>query len=152
MKKYNNSYYDYFIYYLLPQAIEYGMTNEQFWYDDPQLFVSYRNAFIEKKKREFEEMNYYCWLSGLYIYDGNSRLLGRVNQTIFNGFQGFSSKPKFDEENFGTYREKPFDFNNTEKENEKEITKKTKYQEYQNSLKTYGSIKKIYLEKKLREV
>ena len=30
------------------------MSAEEFWKDDPQLFVSYRTSFINKKKREME--------------------------------------------------------------------------------------------------
>ena len=40
LKKYNNSYYEYYCNYLFPQAIEYGMSADEFWKDDPQLFVS----------------------------------------------------------------------------------------------------------------
>ena len=32
------------------------MSADEFWKDDPQLFVSYRTSFINKKKREREEM------------------------------------------------------------------------------------------------
>ena len=37
------------------------MSAEEFWKDDPQLFVSYRTSFINKKKREKDEIDYKCW-------------------------------------------------------------------------------------------
>lgn len=51
------------------------MSAEEFWKDDPQLFVSYRTSFINKKKREMEENDYKCWLQGLYIHDGMENCL-----------------------------------------------------------------------------
>ena len=60
------------------------MSAEQFWKDDPQLFVSYRTSFINKKKREMEEMDYKCWLQGLYIHDGNGKLFSSLKQFIGN--------------------------------------------------------------------
>ena len=87
--KYNNSYYEYFCNYLFPQAIEYGMSADEFWKDDPQLFVSYRTSFINKKKREMEETDYKSWLLGLYIHDGNSKLHYSLIQYIGNLVSSF---------------------------------------------------------------
>lgn len=42
----DNYYYD-----LLEQAIEYGMTPEQFWEDDIEVFYCYQNAYLKKIHR-----------------------------------------------------------------------------------------------------
>ena len=43
---------DYFQFYLFPQALNAGMTPEQFWEDDPELFYSYMDAYEMRKKNE----------------------------------------------------------------------------------------------------
>lgn len=126
------------------------MTAEEFWKDDPQLFVSYRTSFINKKQREMEEIDYKGWLYGLYNYDGMSRLNSRLCQIISNGFQSFSSKPKFDTNDFGSYPTKPYqELSKENNENKKVNKEQTKHEEYQNSLMYYGSIKEIYLKRKM---
>lgn len=122
------------------------MSAEEFWKDDPQLFMSYRKAYIEKKKREMEEYDYKSWLQGHYIYNGNSRIGNRICQTIANGFQGFGEHPKFDKTDFGSYPELPYN----ELKNKEPKKEETEYKKYQNSLIYFGSIKKIYLEKQLK--
>ena len=64
------------------------MSAEEFWKDDPQLFVSYRISFIKKKEREIEEEDYKSWLRGLYTYDGNSKLFATLKQFITNLIAG----------------------------------------------------------------
>lgn len=51
---------------LFPQALMYGMTYEQFWNDDPQIFWVYANAYNKIKEIEFKEKNYMMWLNGQY--------------------------------------------------------------------------------------
>ena len=121
------------------------MSAKEFWEDDPQLFVSYRTFFINKQKRKNEELNYACWLQGLYIYDGMNKENARLQQTIFNGFQGFSSNPNFLNQDFGTYPKHPYNEHDDEKETQKE--KKSKYIEYQEDLMVQGSLKQIYLDR-----
>ena len=107
LKKYNNSYYEYYCNYLFPQAIEYGMSAEEFWKDDPQLFVSYRTSFFNKKKREMEEIDYKCWVGGLYNYDGNSKLMASLKQLISNIVASFSKGQK-DTTKIDSYPKKPY--------------------------------------------
>lgn len=44
------------------------MTPEQFWYDDPDLFWSYWDAYEIKKKNEAREQNIYAYNLSYYIY------------------------------------------------------------------------------------
>lgn len=114
------------------------MTSKEFWEYDPQLFVSYRTFFINKKKREYEESNYMCWLNGLYIHKGNNII--ETNLAVNIAKMLGDKKAKYCEE---TYPNKPFDLskNETPKENEKEKRKK----EYQKNLNFFGSIKDRYI-------
>ncbi len=49
----------------------FGMTSEQFWYDDPDLYYIYQSAYIEKNKM----VDYNAWLQGRYILDALSQVL-----------------------------------------------------------------------------
>lgn len=116
------------------------MSAEEFWKNDPQLFVAYRTSFINKKKRELEEYDYKCWLQGLYIHDGNGKLTLSLKQFIGN----MMSKTK-DNTIIGTYPSEPYNSKPNKKDNKVEETKKQ--EEYRNSLIYYGTIKARYLEK-----
>ena len=116
------------------------MSAEEFWKDDPQLFVSYRTSFINKKKREMEELDYKCWLQGLYNYDGNGKLNTSLKQFLGNMFGGNKDRTKID-----SYPSKPYCELIKEKDEKKEIKNKN-YKEYQDSLVYFGSLKQRYLE------
>lgn len=124
------------------------MSAEEFWKDDPQLFVSYRTSFINKKKREMEEEDYKSWLRGLYIHDGNGKLMLSLKQFIGNLVAGMF-KGKKDNTKIESYPNKPY----TElskvksKEEEIQIKKEKKYKEYENSLVYFGTLKQQYLDK-----
>lgn len=123
------------------------MSADEFWKDDPQLFVSYRTSFINKKKREMEEHDYKCWLQGLYIHDGNGKLFASLKQLIGNMFSSKKDTKKID-----VYPTKPY----LELEKEKELSqkidlKKKNYDNYQKSLIYFGSLKQRYLEKLKKE-
>lgn len=120
------------------------MSADEFWKDDPQLFVSYRTSFVNKKQRETEEQDYICWLNGLYVYDGNSKLNAQLRQTIGNLFAKVPNTEKID-----GYTKKPYNVIEKEKKDEKKYN--TKYNNYQNSLMYFGSIKKVYRDKLLNK-
>ena len=120
------------------------MSADEFWKDDPQLFVSYRTSFINKKKREMEELDYKCWLNGLYVYDGNSKLNALLRQQIGNMFAKVPNKDKID-----VYTKKPY--LELEKEKKNKTTKDNKYNNYQNSLIYFGSLKKVYMDRLLNK-
>lgn len=58
---------DYFHLYLLPLSIRIGMTPEQFWEDDPELFWNYWDAFEMKKKEDAREANIRAFNQGQYM-------------------------------------------------------------------------------------
>lgn len=60
------SYLDFLYNWLLPQALIYGMTSDQFWYDDPQLFFSYARSYEMAQERKMEYDNQLAWLSWQY--------------------------------------------------------------------------------------
>lgn len=120
------------------------MSADEFWKDDPQLFVSFRTSFINKKKREAEEYDYKCWLNGLYTYDGNSKLTAMLKQTIGNLLAKTPDKTKID-----GYTKKPYSEIEKEKRENKNIDKK--YENYQNSLIYFGSLKKVYKDRLLNK-
>lgn len=118
------------------------MSADEFWKDDPQLFVSYRTSFVNKQQRRMEEMDYECWLKGLYVYDGNSKLTASLRQTISNIMAKQPNHDKID-----TYTKKPY--TEIEREKKQKIEEKSDYKNYQNSLIYYGSLKQIYLDRML---
>ena len=120
------------------------MSADEFWKDDPQLFVSYRTSFVNKQKRRAEEMDYDSWLKGLYVYDGNSKLTASLRQTISNIMAKQPNTDKID-----TYTKKPY--TEIEKDKKLKTEEKSDYKNYQNSLIYYGSIKQIYLDKMLNK-
>lgn len=89
--------YDYFLEYLFPDAILYGMSYDEFWNKDPQLFYSYRFAYIEKLNISKQKTNYESWLNGLYNF--------RAFETVlYNAFKGKEELPQ-------PYMSQPIDFN-----------------------------------------
>lgn len=123
------------------------MTAEQFWEDDPQLFGAYRISFLNKKKEEQKEIDYKCWLLGLYIYDGNIKLTARMQQFLGNIVAGFSKSPHYDKTKIDGYPEKPYSELEAKKINEKQ----DRYQKMQENIMVFGSIKKIYSERMNKE-
>jgi len=121
------------------------MTSEEFWKGDPQLFVSYRTSFINKKKREMEELDYKCWLQGVYVHDGNSKILKKF-MVYFNNILSGIFKGQKDTSVVETYPERPY-FELQREKQMVENTKKQKYKEFENSLLYFGTLKQQYLEK-----
>jgi hypothetical protein len=44
-------------------SIKYGMTYNQFWFDDPQLYYTYEEVYLDKLK----EIDIHNWQLGQYI-------------------------------------------------------------------------------------
>lgn len=127
------------------------MSAEEFWKDDPQLFFAYRTSFINKKKREVEENDYKSWLQGLYIYDGNSRLLASLKQFIGNMVSKHRDNKKIDSYPSKPYIEKQKEEAKTNKEKQKQIERKEQFKNYHNSLIYFGTMKQRYFEKIQKE-
>lgn len=119
------------------------MSAEEFWKDDPQLFVSYRTSFINKKKRELEENDYKSWLQGLYIHEGNGKLMASLKQYINNMLSKTRNNDKIP-----PYSEKPYlELEKQKKATDEAEKKRQKYKDYENSLVYYGTLKQQYIEK-----
>lgn len=100
------------------------MSSDDFWNKDPELFNSYRTAFINKKKQQYEEYNYLCWLNGLYVHNGNNIVRSVLACEISNMLGGKTHLPKT------TYPIKPYDLFKKEKTNTKEEKEKEYFRKY----------------------
>ena len=58
---------DYFNFHLFPLAIKVGMTPEQFWEQDPQLFWVYLGAYNQKQREQAEIDNANAFNQGYYF-------------------------------------------------------------------------------------
>lgn len=110
--KYDNL-LDYFNYYLFPLAITFGMTYEQFWYDDPDLFFSYLEAYEIKMKQKMQYDNQMAFIQAQY----NLLALQQVLQ--------FSKSPK------KIFPKKPFDIFNEKQD----MTPQEKHLQYEEDRK-----------------
>lgn len=95
-----------------------GMTYEQFWEDDPQLYWLYENAYNYKKEVEFKEKNYLAWLQGQYN-------LMAFTQVMSDAFSKTSKH---------IYPKVPFG----EKEQQKELTSKQKLEKFKMLAATFN--------------
>ena len=87
-------------------ALQFGMSYEDFWHGDAEMFWAYQTAFQNKIALDFEVANYVAWLQGLYVHRA-------VASVIHNAFAGEKETPL-------EYFEKPIDFENfAEEEKEK---------------------------------
>ena len=123
------------------------MSADEFWKDDPQLFVSYRTSFLQKKQRELEVEDYKSWLRGLYVHNGNGLLFASLKQFISNTvaslFKGSKDNKKLD-----TYPVKPYSELEKDKNKERiEKAKEEKYKKFESDLVYFGTLKKQYLDK-----
>lgn len=66
LNKYDNL-LDYLSNYLCPLAIRFGMTYEQFWYEEPEMFWVYLEAYEQEQKARFEYDNSVAFLQGQYF-------------------------------------------------------------------------------------
>lgn len=87
-KKYDNL-LDYFDFYLFPFALKIGMTYEQFWEDDPQLFYSYLEAYNMKVEEQMIYDNQMAFIQSQY----NLLALQQVLQFSKNPKKIFPDKP-----------------------------------------------------------
>ena len=122
------------------------MSAEQFWKDDPQLFVSYRTSFLNKKKREMEELDYKCWLQGLYIHDGNGKLFSSLKQYLGN-LVASMFKGKKDTKQIETYPKKPYmELEKDKQKKEIEKQKQLNCERFRQNFIFFGTMKQRYLE------
>lgn len=80
---------------LLDQALLFGMTSDQYWYDDPRLLDNYEKMY--EKQRETDANN--AWLNGAYV---KSALASSVfvsslyDKKIHNKMPKYPDPPKFE--------------------------------------------------------
>lgn len=96
LSKYDNI-LDFYSYYMQPRCKYIGLTLEQFWDDDPELYFRYLEAYNEEKQKEFEEKNLLAYIQAAYF-----------NLAIAHNLQ-FSKTPK------KIFPDKPFDLGLTPK-------------------------------------
>lgn len=92
----------------------FGMSSEEFWEQDPQLYWAYRTFYLKKKEQEQKEnteyMKYTAWLNGQLTYMG-------VSLALNNAF----SKSKKDYPAFDKVFDKTKQNDNNKKKTKKEI-------------------------------
>lgn len=69
-----------------PLAMTLGMTYEQYWYGDPEMFVAYAELYKRQSKTEFTERDTLAWMIGSYV----DAAVGHVISVAF----GERGKPK----------------------------------------------------------
>lgn len=109
-------------------ALEFGMTSQEFWYDEPELFDSYYKFYKEKiKRQDYEE-----WKQGLYFSNA-------INVALYNAFKKANQKSE-------TYMKEPLLTNvfKTKEQLERERQEKIKI----NLLSNVARLKKAIKEKK----
>lgn len=90
----------------LPYFLVMGMTPEQFYDGDCALTSAYRAAWEMKQETEFNIRNEQAWLQGMYIYATLLKI-----SPLFSSFADSKTK-------YGEYMDKPFDFGQTEEDDE----------------------------------
>lgn len=88
--------------------MHYGMSYEQFWYDDPWLAKYYREAYMVRRKAE----NYRDWLQGAYFYNA-------IGTALANAFRKKGAKAQ-------NYLEEPFQIFKLNEEEKREKLEKEK--------------------------
>lgn len=84
----------------------FGMSEKEFWEDDPQLYWAYQTFYLRQKKDEIEQLNYNAWLQGIYT-------LSALNQSLSGVFGKKGQKADI-------YPKKPIEF-------KQELEKQVKY-------------------------
>lgn len=65
---------------LLPLALQYGMSTQEFWYEDKYLFYAYQKAYYARSYQQ-------SWLNGVYV-----NLALRDFGNLFLNFKGKDNK------------------------------------------------------------
>lgn len=93
-------------------ALTYGMSVQEFWEDDPDLFWAYRFSYVEKIKSKQELFNSNAWLQGAYFYEA-------ISVALCNAFT--KSKVNYSQYPYGM--EKEYEKLNKQKESEMLVAK-----------------------------
>lgn len=82
---------------LFVYAILFGMTYEQYWYGNAELYWAYQVAYEKQLEQNYEFENYKAWLNGLYNFDA-------MNKSVSNGNRSKESDP------IQYFMDRPIDF------------------------------------------
>lgn len=69
---------------MFKHALIYGMTSHEFWFENPQDYFVYQDAFAEKEKKRHSETDIIAWQYSRYNYLAFSQVI----------YDGFCSKTK----------------------------------------------------------
>lgn len=72
-----------------PIYMMYGMTYDQFWYEDPWLAYFYREMYIARRKDE----NYRDWIQGAYFYNALTTALSNAFRKTGAKVQNYIEEP-----------------------------------------------------------
>ena len=122
--------------YLLPLAIQFGMSTREFWNEEPELLWAYRKSYMDKFEIQKELSNYNAWLEGLYVFDA-------ISKGLYNSFG------RKEGQLIANYLEKPYDFNSKPK-TQKEIELEKQLEVEEQIKKRNNQIKEM-LNKKQKE-
>lgn len=103
----------------------FGMSDKEFWEDDPQLYWAYQTFYLKSKEVEIEQINYNAWLQGIYT-------LSALNQSL-SGMFGKKGQKK------DIYPKKPIDFN----ENKIDTKNMSKEEKESNIIQNFNSWARI---------
>lgn len=103
----------------------FGMSDREFWEDDPQLYWAYQTFYLKSKKDEIEQQNYNAWLQGIYV-------LSALNQSL-SGVFGKKGQKK------DIYPKQPIDFNKNI-DNKKVLTKEEKEKNLVNEFNAWARL------------
>lgn len=99
---------------MCPMYMSMGMTYREFYDGDPTLVIPYREAFLQKRRRE----NFDLWMQGRYIYDA----LCAVYPLFRFSFKGGEIKAD-------PYRKEPYPLTEKEAAEQREREEKEQYEE-----------------------
>lgn len=89
----------------------FGMSDKEFWEDDPQLYWSYRIFYLKKmeeeKKTQVEISKYNSWLKGYTNYIGTSIALNNAFSKQREEYPTYDKMFKNDDEQIAKENKKP---------------------------------------------
>lgn len=106
---------EFFREYLLPLALTFGMSTQEFWHEEPDLLWTYRKVYMDKLKIQNKLDNQQAWRIGLYVYEA-------VAVVIHNALRKEGQPAQ-------SYCEEPYDFNNISKTQEELIEEENRKNE-----------------------
>lgn len=70
-------------------ALMFGMSYEQYWCEDPEIFLTFAKFYVKRTKEDFIDKDLTCWMIGSYV---NMAITNNLNGAF--GGQKVSTYPK----------------------------------------------------------